>query len=131
MNLQQTIRNDLTKYIKENNIKKKEAIKVVISEFQRGKIKYLNDNEVIKILKKLENSELELLKLTNTETSDFLEVLRDYLPKEVSEDTIIEYIKNNIDFSQFKNKMQAMRPLTDHFGATVDGNKLKEILLKF
>jgi len=47
-----------------------------------------------------------------------------------TEEDIREWITANIDFSQFKNKMQAMGMIMKHFGATADGNRVKEILQK-
>ena len=34
----------------------------------------------------------------------------------------------NIDFSQYKNKMQAMGLIMQHFGAGADGNRVKAVL---
>ena len=44
------------------------------------------------------------------------------------EDDISAWIASNVDFSQFKNKMQAMKPIMAHFGAAADGNLVKKIL---
>ena len=38
------------------------------------------------------------------------------------------WIKENIDFSQYKNSMQAMGIVMKHFGKLADGNIVKEIL---
>ena len=51
-----------------------------------------------------------------------------YLPKQASEEEIRKWIQENIDFSVFKNKMQAMKPIMAHFGSSVDGNTVKNIL---
>lgn len=52
----------------------------------------------------------------------------DYLPKLASKEEIIDWIKKNIDFSQYKNKMQAMGPIMKQFKGN-DGNSIKTILL--
>jgi len=41
---------------------------------------------------------------------------------------IVAFIQEHIDFSQFKNKMQAMAPIMKHFGETADGHAVKKIL---
>ena len=62
--------------------------------------------------------------------SAFIDILAPYLPKMAEEDEIVAWIETNIDFSGFKNKMQAMGPIMKHFGARADGNTVKQILQK-
>lgn len=47
-----------------------------------------------------------------------------------TDEEIITWINQNVDFSKFKNKMQAMGLIMKHFGATADGNTVKKILQK-
>ena len=62
-------------------------------------------------------------------TSSKIEIALAYLPKALSEEDLIQWIKDNVDFSQFKNKMQAMKIIMSaHEG--LDGNVAKQILLK-
>lgn len=51
-----------------------------------------------------------------------------YLPEEATEEDIKTWIIDNIDFSQYKNKMQAMKPTIDHFKGA-DGNMVKNIIM--
>ena len=51
-----------------------------------------------------------------------------FLPKEATKEEITSWISENIDFSQFKNKMQAMGPIMKQFQGS-DGNFVKDILL--
>ena len=83
---------------------------------------------MIGIIKKLLKSERELLAVSGQSTSDFIEVLEGYLPKQASEDEIRKWIQENIDFSVFKNKMQAMKPIMEHFAGAADGNMVKKVL---
>ena len=46
----------------------------------------------------------------------------------VDQAEIISWIKDNIDFSQFKNRMQAMGPVMKHFGKLADGKLVNQIL---
>ncbi|MGA8178988.1 MAG: hypothetical protein WB792_02945 [Desulfobacterales bacterium] len=57
-------------------------------------------------------------------------MIESYLPKMAAEEEISAWIRQNVDFSKFKNKMQAMGAIMKHFGASADGNIVKEILQK-
>jgi uncharacterized protein YqeY len=82
-----------------------------------------------RILKKLVKSEKEMLEKSGRgETSAFIEIIEAYLPQMASADDIRQWISANIDFSAFKNKMQAMGPIMAHFGAAADGNVVKQVL---
>ncbi len=129
MTLQETFKNDLTTAIKSKDEVKKNTLRVILGEFGRMDRKVLPDDDVIKILKKLIKSEKETLeKLGKTESSDFIRIIESYLPHMATESEIRIWIDQHIDFSQFKNKMQAMRPIMTHFGASADGNIVQRIL---
>ena len=131
MNLQQQIKKDLSAAIKARDEHKKNTLRVVLGEFGRLDKKELSDDEVVKILKKLIKSEREVLEQKGeTADSAFIEIIEAYLPNMASEVEILSWIRENVDFSQFKNKMQAMGVIMKHFGATADGNVVKQILLK-
>ena len=104
------------------------AIRILIGEFQRQPEKELSDEQVIGIIKKLIKSERELLASQGEESSGFLKVMESFLPKQATEEEIRSWIEENVDFAEFGNKMQAMRPIMTHFGSAVDGNVVKKIL---
>jgi uncharacterized protein YqeY len=129
MNLQKQIKNDLTAAMKAKDENKKDALRVVLGEFGRLDKKELSDDEVIKILKKLIKSEKELLEKKGAEgDSTFINVIENYLPKMATPEEITKWIEQHVDFSEFKNKMQAMGLIMKHFGATADGNEVKKLL---
>lgn len=128
MTLQEKIKSDLKQSMKEKNETKTSALRVLLGEFQRQPKKELSDLEVIAIIRKLIKSETEILSSSGQESSGYMEVLDAYMPKQPSEPEITEWIEQNIDFSQFKNKMQAMKPIMGHFGGMADGNIVKKIL---
>jgi len=131
MPLQETLKKDLVTAMREKDEARKNTIRVIMGEIGRQSEKTLSDNDVIKILKKLVKSELELLEKSGaSEDSEYLIILRNYLPQMATDEDIRKWITENIDFSQFKNKMQAMGPIMAHFGAAADGNRVKEILQK-
>ncbi|MCJ8502191.1 GatB/YqeY domain-containing protein [Desulfatitalea alkaliphila] len=129
MGLQEQIKKDLTAAMKAKDEEKKSILRVIMGEFGRQAGKELPDAEVIKIIKKLVKSEKEVLAQSGgDETNRFVEVAESYLPRMATEDEIAAWIRDNIDFSQFKNKMQAMSPIMAHFGASAEGNTVKKIL---
>ncbi|MEE4111843.1 MAG: GatB/YqeY domain-containing protein, partial [Desulfobacteraceae bacterium] len=94
--------------------------------------KQITDEEIIKILKKLIKSEKEMLEKSGRgATSPFIALIEAYLPKMATPDEIGRWIPANIDFSAYKNKMQAMGTIMAHFGASADGNTVKQVLQHF
>jgi len=129
MKLQERIKQDLTAAIKAKDEGRKAALRVILGEFARLDKKELSDDEVIKILKKLNKSEREVLETKgDPQDSEFIKTLDSYLPQMATDAEIRDWIEQNIDFEALKNKMQAMGPIMKHFGATADGNAVKKIL---
>jgi uncharacterized protein YqeY len=128
MTLQERIKDDLKRAMKAKDEARTSALRVLIGEFQRQPKKELADPEVLAIIRKLIKAETEMAAMAKSGPSDYLAVLEGYMPKQVSEGEIRAWVAGNIDFSQFKNKMQAMKPIMAHFAGTVDGNTVKKIL---
>ncbi len=129
MGLQEQIKQDLIAAMKAKDEEKKSILRVIMGEFSRQAQKEVSDADVIKIVKKLVKSEKEVLdKSGDAGANRFIEVAENYLPEMASEEDIKTWIAVNIDFSRFKNKMQAMGPIMKHFGDQADGNFVKKIL---
>lgn len=128
MTLQEQIKSDLKESIKARNEAKTSALRVIIGEFQRQAKKELSDAEVLAIIRKLMKSETEMLEKSHTASSQYMTVLESYVPRQASDEEIRTWIAAHIDFSQYKNKMQAMKPVMAHFAGTADGNTVKKIL---
>ena len=129
MTLQEQIKKDLTSAMKAKDDDKKSTLRIVIGEFGRLAAKELTDDDVIRVLKKLVRDEKETLeKKGDTADSEYIKTIENYLPKMASDEEVKTWISQNIDFSQFKNKMQAMKPIMQHFGSGADGNVVKKIL---
>lgn len=128
MGLQQEIEGQLKVALKQRDKERAGAIRILKGEFQRQPEKELSDDQVIGIIKKLVKSERELLDASGGGTSEYIEILQGYLPQQVGEEEVRAWIRDNIDFSSFGNKMQAMRPIMEHFGSSVDGAAVKKIL---
>jgi hypothetical protein len=132
MSLQEQIRHDLKDSMKAKNTAKTSAIRIILGEFQRQPKKELSDPEVIAVIRKLIKSETELLAAGNAkpEDSDYIAILEAYLPQQATEAEITAWISAHIDMSTFKNAMQAMKPIMEHFAGRADGNLVKSILQK-
>ena len=129
--IQDTIKSSIKEAMKEKDAERKDSLRVIMGEFARMDKKELSDDDVIKVLKKVVKSEKETLeKKGETDDSRFLQIAESYSPKMATEEEITAWINENVDFSQFKNKMQAMRPIMSHFGSSADGNAVKAILQK-
>lgn len=128
MRLQELIKKDLAGAMKAKDEGRKDAIRVILGEFARSGKKELSDEEVIGVLKKLLKSEKEMLSRKGESGSDFIGVVEGYLPKMATREDVVAWIEANVDFGQYKNKMQAMGPIMKHFGAMADGNEIKKIL---
>lgn len=129
MGLQDQIKKDLAAAMKAKDEEKKSILRVIMGEFGRQSQKDIPDAEVIQIIKKLIKSEKEVLTQSGGGATDrFIEVAESYLPRMASEEEVAAWIKANVDFSKFNNKMQAMKPIMAHFGAAVDGNLVKKVL---
>ena len=131
MSLQEQISAELKTAMKSRDRVKTDAVRVLIGEFQRQPEKELTDQQVAGIIRKLIKSEKELLAASGSEDSGFIEVLAGYLPQQAGEDEIRKWIAENIDFSDFNNTMQAMKPIMAHFAGNADGNTVKKILQTF
>lgn len=129
MTLQEQIKKDMMQAMKDKDDEKKNTLRVVMGEFGRAEAKTLSDDEVVKVLKKMVKSERETREQSGQPgDSRYIEILESYLPKMVSDDALRHWISENVDFSKYQNKMQAMKDIMGHFGTAADGNRVKEIL---
>jgi uncharacterized protein YqeY len=134
LGLQAQIVSDMREAIKGDNKGKLAALRFLVGEFthipneELGKYpnKELPDEKVVSIIKKCITSEQSL----RSPDSTYLEVLESYLPAQVTDAEILTWIQDNIDFTQFKNKMQAIKPVLAHFAGRADGTRVKSILEK-
>jgi uncharacterized protein len=132
MRLQDRMKKDLMEAMKAKDADRKDVLRVIMGEFGRQDQKEIGDADVIKIVKKLVKSEKEVLERSGaSEPSPFITIAEGYLPQLAGEEEIRAWISDNIDFDQFNNKMQAMKPIMQHFGSNADGNLVKKILSEF
>lgn len=107
----------------------KAALNVIVGELQRQPTKELSDAQVLNIIKRLIKYEEERLRHYSTiSTTEYLNILKSYVPQQVDIAEIEEWIKNNIDFSKLKNKMQAIGIVGRHFGSSASNELIKEVV---
>lgn len=129
MGLQEQMKKDLVAAMKAKDEERKNTLRVIIGEFGRQAEKEISDAKVIKIVKKLVKSEKEVMERTGAgEPTPFIKVAESYLPQMATEEEIRNWIKANVNFDDYKNKMMAMKPIMQHFGANADGNIVKKVL---
>ena len=88
----------------------------------------ITDDDLLDIIRKFIKSEKTILEIKKETTSDYLELLNGYLPKMATSEDIEQWIRDTVDFSQFKSPMQAMGTVMKHFGKLANGDQVKEIL---
>ena len=144
VSLRDKIRADLKTAMLNKDPEVRNTLRMVISEFPKltvpitlesgkkstrlKKPEEITNDDVIGIIKGLAKSEQTVLEATGQSTSEYLIILGSYLPKMVDREEIINWIRDHIDFSEFKNKMQAMGPVMKHFGKLADGKIVNQIL---
>ena len=144
MTLLEKLRADLKKAMLNKDPEARSAIRMIMAEFPKltvpitlesgkkttriKKPEEITNDDIVGIIRGLVKSEQTVLEAKKEDSSAYLEILETYLPQLVGRDEIIDWITANIDFSQFKNKMQAMGPIMKHFGKTADGKLVNQIL---
>ena len=146
VSLLEKIRADLKIALRNKDSEVKGALRLIMAEFPKltvpitlesgkkttrlKKPEEITNDEIIGIVRGLVKSEKTVLEAIKEETSEYLQTLEAYLPRMASREEITEWVTENVDFSQFKNKMQAMGTIMKHFGKMADGNTVKDILSK-
>jgi hypothetical protein len=142
--LQVKLKEDLKQAMRDKDEAGRNTIRQVMSEFfkltvpvtlEGGKkstrpktAEEITNDDIIGIIQGLVKSEHIMLEAKQEATSDYLRILETYLPRQVAPEEIVDWVRGNIDFSQFKNKMQAMGVIMKHFGKTADGKLVNDIL---
>lgn len=109
------------------------AIKMVLGEVPRLNKKKddpVTEEEINGIITKLIKSEVALLEYAKMDEtkSEYLSVLRSYLPKMMTVEEIRTWVLDNVDFSAYNNKMKAMGFIMKGLQGKADGNVVKKVL---
>jgi uncharacterized protein YqeY len=144
LSLQGKLKEDLKLALRAKNDTLKNTIRQVMSEFFKltvpvtleggkkstrpKKSDEITNDDILGIIQGLIKSERIVLEAKKEATSEYLRILESYLPRQVSREEIVAWIKANLDLGQYKNKMQAMGAVMKHFGKTADGKLVNQIL---
>jgi len=133
--LQKKLKLQLKKAIKTGDIEKKNAIRMILGEIPRlnkKKHEQVTDEDVLKIISKLIKSEVEMLKAIHADESksEYLQILKSYLPTMMSEKEIEAWVLDNIDFDAYIIPMKAMGPIMKELKGKADGNLVKQVLTR-
>jgi len=138
------LRADLKTAMRAKDVTVRDAIRQVMSEFPKltvpltlesgkkssrlKKEEEMTDDDLLSIIQGLVKSEKTVLEFKKETSSEYLEILQNYLPAMADQQAIKAWIGENIDLGSLKNSMQAIGPIMKHFGKSADGNMVKAIL---
>lgn len=144
MPLLDKLKADLKRSMLKKDVAARAAIRQIMAEFPKLTVpitlesgkkstrlktsKEITDDDIVGIIQGLTKSERMVLEAKKEESSEYLRILQKYLPRMADSEEIIAWIKDNIDFSEYKNKMQAMGAIMKHFGKQADGKMVNQIL---
>ena len=144
LSLHDKLRDDLKKAMLGKDLVVRDTLRLIMAEFPKltvaitlesgkkttrlKKPEEITNDDVIGIIKGLAKSEQTVMEATGQTTSEYLDVLESYLPQMINREEITSWIKENIDFARYKNKMQAIGPVMKHFGKLADGKLVNQIL---
>jgi len=144
LSLQDKLKEDLKLALRSKHDSLKNTIRQIMSEFFKltvpvtleggkkstrpKKPAEITNDDIIGIIQGLIKSERIVLEAKKETTSAYLQILEAYLPRQASREEIAAWIKANVDFGQYPNKMQAMGAIMKHFGKTADGKLVNQIL---
>lgn len=147
LSLLDKLKTDLKQSMLNKDVEARSTIRQIMAEFpkltvpitlQSGKKttrpknnEEITNDDIIGIIQGLVKSERMVLEVKNEASSTYLNILQLYLPKLATREEIIAWIEENIDFSAYQNKMQAMGKIMKHFGKQADGKMVNEILQKW
>ena len=126
MNLYETISADFMAAYKQKNMEKKNFLGVIKGEVQTqiGKGIDPTDENVIKVIKKIEKS---LLEINSDESKKELEYLTPYLPKMMGEDELMGLIKEFIGSDKSINIGTVMKHFNQNYKGLVDNKMVQEL----
>lgn len=133
--LLQRLKRDKLKAVKAKDIDRKNAINMVLGEIPRlNKPKGVDvtDSELITIINKLIKSELIMLEYdgVSPDTSLYVQALKSYLPKMMTEEEISAWVLDNIDLSAYNIPIQAMKDVMKELKGKADGGLVKNVLTR-
>jgi uncharacterized protein YqeY len=144
LSLQDKLKEDLKLALRSKNESLKNTIRQIMAEFFKltvpvtleggkkstrpKKPDEITNDDIVGVIQGLIKSERIVLEAKKEETSAYLRILEAYLPRQATREEIAAWIKANVDFGRYPNKIQAMGAIMKHFGKTADGKLVNQIL---
>lgn len=143
--LKDQLNRDLKKYLKEKNTVALNSVRSVITEIKNQEVekgKELSDEEIMKLIKKqvkMREDSIEQFEkagridLVDKEKKE-LELLKEYLPEELSEEElnkIVEETIKEVNASSKKDFGKVMKAVMQKVQGRADGKKINETVSKF
>jgi uncharacterized protein YqeY len=144
ISLHDKIKSDLKFAMLNKDTDARDAIRVIMGEYPKltvpltlesgkktfrvKKAEEITDDDLLGIIRGLVKSEKSVLEIQKKKSSPFFELLELYLPKMATREEVADWIRDNIDFSEFASPMQAIGTIMKHYGKLADGNMVKGLL---
>jgi len=144
VSLLEKLKGDLKSAILSKDTEAKNTIRQIMSEYPKltvpltlesgkkttrpKKSEEITNDDILGIIQGLVKSEKMVLEMKKEEASDYLFILESYLPRMATREEVKSWINENVDFSDFKQPMQAMGVIMKHFGKLADGSLVREVL---
>jgi len=144
MSLKDTLKADLKEAMKAKEIVRRDAIRAIntmIKQIEVDKRKYLNDEDIIKlILKGVKQREDAIVQYKSASRDDLvqieqeqIDIFSNYLPKQLSDEELeiaIAEIISEVGATSMKDMGKIMNPAKQKVGATADGKRINNMVKK-
>ena len=140
MNLQEQLMEEMKTAMKAKDVKRLSVIRSIRSEVKNFEIDHglADDATVEKIIKKMLNQQLDALNDFQkakrqdliTETNSKIEILKSYLPEQLSDQDLEEFIRQFVSDSNLKDFGPLMGQISKQLAAKADGSHIASILKK-
>jgi uncharacterized protein YqeY len=127
------IKSDLKRAMLSRDSARCDALRMIIGEIPRLNLKAdqePTDEQIFDIIKKLIKSELIVLEYSGQDTSEYVDILEEYIPTMMSEKQILNWIEENVDLNKFNPKVKAMRIIMKSLKGKADGALVRGLLSK-
>lgn len=131
MSVYEKVRLDLRRSMFERKDDLKYATRMILGEVGRMDLKageFPSDEQMISLIKKMIKSEKECIEMGKGD-QDYIDILSRYVPKNLSESDVLEWVKNNENIvANLKNKNQVIGLLKKEFGDIIDGKMIANMV---
>jgi uncharacterized protein YqeY len=125
----------LKKATKAKDINKKYTLRMILGEIPRlnkKKGEEVTKDDINGIITKLIKSELIVLEYSGVDESksEYLNILKSFIPAMMTEKEIESWIFNNVDFDSYATPIKAMGFIMSELKGSADGNLVRLVLME-